>query len=120
MLRKDNDGPAKWSKTWPCPEDSRLAWPTHAVVGLNTRSPSPPSREYLLDTQWHKRILVSVFGKFQIETDFAPLAFVCAGEGAAGRGCIWPIFRQSKCHRRRRQEEAGKLCRLIFKDLNLK
>jgi len=38
-----------------------------------------PIQGYLLDTQWHVRILVSVFGKFQIETDFAPLAFVCAG-----------------------------------------
>jgi len=63
-----------------------------------------PIQGYLLDTQWHVRILVSVFGKFQIETDFAPLAFVCAGgrmervnvSGQKG-ACVWPIFRQSKC-----------------------
>lgn len=67
----------------------------HAAVGLN--SGRPFQRYMLLDTQWHVRILVSVFGKFQIETDFAPLAFVCGGGDEGEWGRVWPIFRQSKC-----------------------
>lgn len=87
---KDNDVPAKWSKTWPC----------LGALALQTCRSWPKfwtALSELLDTQWHVRILVSVFGKFQIETDFAPLAFVCGGGDEGEWGRVWPIFRQSKC-----------------------